>query len=131
MRKTIIGLALACAALHAPAQTIGLHLVSHHFPARDFTNLNPGAYWRSDEGWTAGGYRNSLHHLSLYAGRETPIAGPWALQLGAVSGYRGRILPAAAPVLRLDGGLRLTLLPKADPKGAWVVHLSIDLGKPE
>lgn len=43
--------------------TVGLHLVSHHFPQRDYqNNTNPGIYVRTESGLTAGIYRNTLEH---------------------------------------------------------------------
>ena len=44
----------------AQANTIGLHLVSYHTPEKRYNNVNPGIYYRTNEGWTAGIYRNSL-----------------------------------------------------------------------
>jgi hypothetical protein len=69
---------------------LGLHLASYHAQHHDYqNNVNPGAYVECD-GWTAGAYRNTLSRTSAYAG-YTLRSGPFALSLGAISGYQKRI----------------------------------------
>lgn len=81
------GLALALTEW-ATAQTVGVHLVSHHAPKRDFQrNDNPGLYFRSAEGWTVGAYRNTIGRTSVYAGRAFAV-GPLDIGLGVVGGYQ-------------------------------------------
>ncbi len=120
---------IAFAASSASAGTFGVHIGSHHMPDRGYTNFNPGVYYRHDSGWTAGAYHNSFDKLSTYAGYEfREVYGlPVAIQVGIVTGYRRSVQPVVAPVALLPHGFRLTVLPKVEPKGAWVIHLSKDL----
>lgn len=67
---------------------LGVHLASVHVPQGGQSNFNPGIYVRAD-GLTAGVYRNSLKRPSIYLG-YTAEAGPFALTIGAISGYDTR-----------------------------------------
>ena len=49
--KRIAALLLLALAGWAQAGTLGLHIGSQHYPARNFNDANPGAYYISDEGW--------------------------------------------------------------------------------
>ena len=91
MRAPIIAaIAAACVACSAHAQVIGVNLVSRHFPARSYqNNFNPGAYVKWDNGIVLGGYRNTLWRPSFYAGYVLE-SGPFALTIGAVTGYQRR-----------------------------------------
>lgn len=89
MKRTIAAIALLLATA-AHAQTFGLHLVSVHVPARaQQNNVNPGIYVMTENGFTAGVYRNTLNRISVYAG-ITAEAGPFAITLGASTGYQRR-----------------------------------------
>ena len=66
-RTTLVGLGLLLCASASSAGTLGLHLGSQHYPAKNFNNLNPGAYYISDDGWTVGTYYNSVRKQSVYA----------------------------------------------------------------
>lgn len=74
---------------------VGLHLVSVHSDSgkaaagsRGWNNANPGIYARWDNGFTLGGYRNSLFRDSYYAGWTfTDRADRFALTAGVVTGY--------------------------------------------
>lgn len=67
---------------------IGLHVASVHVPSDvGQHNLNPGVYARTESGLTAGIYHNSLGRTSVYAG-YTFERGPFALGLGAITGYQ-------------------------------------------
>lgn len=76
--------------------TVGLHIASAHFPAREYhNNTNPGIYAIAD-GWTAGVYRNTLRRTSIYAGKQwawDTAYGEPAVTLGVVSGYDKRTVP--------------------------------------
>lgn len=67
--------------------TLGLHLASAHFPERDFSPVNPGIYFRTEQGLTGGFYRNSLGRITAYGGWEWQ-AGPVGFSLGLASGYQ-------------------------------------------
>jgi hypothetical protein len=76
---------------------LGLHLISHHAPAReDYNNTNPGIYARTPDGWTVGIYRNSFNRTSVYAGKAWTASWPRgdaSFLLGAVSGYQRELIP--------------------------------------
>ena len=122
--KRIAALLLLALAGWAQAGTLGLHIGSQHFPAKDFNNSNPGVYYISDQGWTVGTYYNSERRQSVYAG-WTWDYGPWRLQAGAITGYRrAAVLPLIAPSVSLGYGFRLTVLPKVERGGSAVIHLT-------
>lgn len=130
-------LAVACAALGvaaalwtAPAQagTVGVHIGSQHFPAQQYNNLNPGAYYIADTGvlrgkYTVGAYWNSERRLSAYAGQSWDF-GPVRLQAGLITGYQGRVLPLVAPSVSTGYGFRVAALPKVESGGSAVIHLT-------
>ncbi len=109
--------------LSAHADTLGFHLGSHHFPAKDYNNVNPGVYVIKDNGLTLGTYYNSERKQSVYAG-WTWDYGVFRLQAGAITGYRHTIMPMLAPSVSLGHGFRLTALPKIGTQGANVLHLT-------
>ncbi len=49
MKRIALILALAMSGM-AHAGTLGLHIGSYHFPAQDYNNANPGAYYIHDNG---------------------------------------------------------------------------------
>ena len=113
---------------------VGVHVGSWHSEP-GFNNANPGAYVRTADGWTAGVYRNSIQHTSVYAGWTTGTAladGVRAeVTLGAITGYQIPLLPMAIPSVRFalgdHLGARLILIPRISPKfGAHVVSLAFD-----
>lgn len=121
---TIMAITLGVAA-HRPAAagTLGIHIGSQHFPSKDYNNVNPGVYYIADDGATVGTYYNSERRQSVYAG-WTFDSGPWRLQVGAITGYQGRVLPMVAPSVALGHGFRLTVLPKLERDGAAVAHIT-------
>lgn len=124
-------LAAALLATSAHADTIGLHIAS--WPSRPgMNNINPGLYYRTDAGWTAGGYCNSESRserfpdapqckVAAYAGRSFEVD-PVTLTAGVITGYDTGTIPMILPSLKL-GHLRIGFVPKIDPKaGSHVVH---------
>lgn len=128
LTKLLVLAGMVCAVLGtagnlAHAGTLGLHIGSQHFPAQDYNNFNPGAYYIHDNGATVGTYYNSERRQSVYAG-WTWDSGPWRLQVGAITGYERRaVLPMIVPSVALGHGFRLTVLPKVERNGSSVVHL--------
>ena len=121
---TIMAITLGVAAHGtATAGTLGIHIGSQHFPSKDYNNVNPGVYYIADDGATVGTYYNSERRQSVYAG-WTFDSGPWRLQVGAITGYQGRVLPMVAPSVALGHGFRLTVLPKLERDGAAVAHIT-------
>ncbi|MCM5682502.1 hypothetical protein M8A51_23480 [Schlegelella sp. S2-27] len=139
----------------AQAQTLGVHLVSHHNPAAEFNNVNPGLYYRSADGWTGGIYRNSESRWTIYGGYtlQADLSG-WkpALTIGGMYGYREgdcrsvkpmawagqsqpekcrtRVLPMLLPSLGTPDvagwRLRLAYMPRIKDRGAEVLHLMVE-----
>ena len=126
MKRLAIMAALALAGA-AHADTVGFHIGSQHFPAKQYNNFNPGAYYIHSSGATIGTYYNSERRQSVYAG-WTWDYGPWRLQAGAITGYRrAAVLPLIAPSVSLGYGFRLTVLPKVERRGSAVVHLTWEM----
>ena len=126
MKRLVIMVALALATA-AHADTLGFHIGSQHFPAKQYNNFNPGAYYIHSSGATIGTYYNSERRQSVYAG-WTWDYGPWRLQAGAITGYRrAAVLPLIAPSVSLGYGFRLTVLPKVERRGSAVVHLTWEM----
>ena len=109
----------------ALAGTVGLHLGSVHLPKKDFNNVNPGIYYRWDNGATLGTFYNSERRQSVYAGWSWQWG--WAgLTAGAITGYRrSAVLPLLAPSVKL-GHWRVVVLPKVEKTGATVIHLTME-----
>lgn len=125
MKRIALTLALALAGV-ANAGTVGLHIGSKHFPAQEFNDANPGAYYIHDNGATVGTYYNSERRQSVYAG-WTWDSGPWRLQVGAITGYERRgVLPMVVPSVALGYGLRVAVLPKVERGGSTVIHLMLE-----
>ena len=121
MKRLALLVALALAGA-AHADTLGFHTGSQHFPAKQYNNFNPGAYYIHDNGATVGTYYNSERRQSVYAG-WTWDSGPWRLQVGAITGYeRAKVLPVVMPSVALGHGFRLVVLPKVERSGSAVIH---------
>ena len=126
MKRLALLVALALAGA-AHADTLGFHIGSQHFPAKQYNNFNPGAYYIHSSGATIGTYYNSERRQSVYAG-WTWDYGPWRLQAGVITGYRrAAVLPLIAPSVSLGYGFRLTVLPKVERNGSSVVHLMYEI----
>lgn len=123
--------ALAATDAHAE-DTLGFHVASYH-SRPGFCNINPGLYYRWENGIQIGGYRNSQCRPSFYGGWfvETEGRVRAGIGLGVVSGYRGRgILPVLMPSVAVSvtehQSLRFIYFPKTHPKAAAVFHMTIE-----
>ena len=134
MRSAALLLALLAGA--AQADTIGLHVGSWH-SRPGYNNVNPGAFYRADDGLTVGAYCNSQSRSpnnpdaptcrpSAYAGVTWGGDGLVALTAGVVTGYTYGPLPIVLPSIKL-GPVRVGVLPKVEPMGAWVVHAMLEM----
>ncbi len=117
-------------AVPAQADTIGVHLVSKHIPAKKFNNVNPGLYYQTDDGWTVGGYHNSLRRNSVYAGYTWKL-GALDVTTGAVTGYQHKVQPMLVPSLKVwehEGvRVRVAYIPQVEKKiGSHVLHLMME-----
>ncbi len=121
------GLAVLCLLGDAKAQVIGVHIATYHDSGK-WSDFNPGVYVRTEDGLTAGIYRNSIRKTSVHAGYTWSRPHAWgdvSLTAGVVTGYAQTLGPLLVPSVRV-GNLRLTLLPKSSPKGATGLHLSTE-----
>jgi hypothetical protein len=67
---------------------IGFHLFSAHIPnPAQLNNVNPGIYIVSQEGYTAGGYKNSYNKPSFYLGKATDLTPTIQATLTLTTGY--------------------------------------------
>jgi hypothetical protein len=129
MHTKLLAALLGLAALTAQADTVGLHVASHHMSSGRYNNYNPGLYWRADSGLTVGGYRNSHGWNSYYAGwtfedRSRAVG----LTVGAVSGYwpdGGKVMPLVALSVRPLENVRITFTPKSS-RSVSVLHFSLE-----
>lgn len=103
MKHSFLAAAILCAAAlcnapHAKAQTVvGLHLATLHLPARDYNGVNPGLYIKTENGFTAGVFENSVRRLGVYAGLTIEQDdGPFALTGGLIYGYQRRVAHCVA-----------------------------------
>ena len=108
---------------------LGLHLLTWH-SAPGFRSETFGMYVRSPDGWTAGGYNNSIGARSLYIGKTFETESRrFALTAGVVTGY-GRVMPMVVPSIRFDAGsfaVRAALIPPVPGRiGAAAVHFAIE-----
>ena len=130
LRLLLLAAATFTLAPSAWASTIGLHLASHHIPAKNYNNSNPGIYYRTSEGWTVGDYRNSLRRNSFYAGYTWKF-GALDVTTAAVTGYFHKVQPLLVPSLSLFTyqGItpRVAYIPRVEKRiGAHVLHLMIE-----
>jgi len=126
----LVTAAALSASLPARALTFGLHLASVHVPARHFNNVNPGLYVRTDAGWTAGAYENSLRRTSAYVG-YTWEHGRFAVTGGAVTGYAEKVQPLLVPSVKLltlrGATARVAFIPRVEKRiESHVLHLMVE-----
>lgn len=78
-------------------------LSKHVNPDKEYNEQNHGIGYKTNDGYLAGIYRNSLNKNSVYAGKEfqtDPLIGDklrLAIVLGLVSGYNKPVQPLALP----------------------------------
>ncbi|MBC7955398.1 MAG: hypothetical protein H7Y33_05975 [Cytophagales bacterium] len=130
IRTALLAFAAFGGAPCAMAGTIGLHVASHHMPAKTYNNSNPGIYYRHEEGWTAGVYRNSLRKNSVYAGYTWKF-GILDVTTAGVTGYFNKVQPLLVPSVSLFTyqGItpRIAYIPRVEKKiGSHVVHLMVE-----
>lgn len=133
--SALLAVAAMLPALATAETVLGLHVASHHFPQHDQNNVNRGLYLRTDAGWTAGFYENSLRRQSVYGGRTWDIEYRGfrpAVTAMLVTGYRYAVVPLIVPSVAtpaVDGWrARLAYAPFVDKsvKSAHVLHISIE-----
>ncbi len=89
MRHLIALGAVAFACAVQAQTTVGLHLVSLHVPQRNYSNVTPGIYFRTQDGLTAGLLHNSDRRLGVYVGLTIDQEdGPFSLTGGVIYGYQ-------------------------------------------
>ena len=150
--KTSLLATLMLAAVSAQADELVMHTVSMHHqsewyrpnevaPSGSVNNINPGMGFVTDAGWTAGGYRNSFRHNTLYVGRQfmwdIGTANRRQVQAGfallATSGYKvvsnKNITPGGGLALRMPLTEKVTAVvvgfPKVGTGTIGYMHLAI------
>lgn len=147
--KALLATAALLSCLSAQAVTVGIHTFSKHESAnydydtydgiaaqRKYNNRNFGLYVIADNGFTAGGYRNSYGVNSFYAGWtwQGPSLGPVSIAATAAlaTGYEsrygvGKLRPMVMPSLILATPLGVSVRYTAGPaKHGFIQHLSIE-----
>lgn len=121
MRNFLIATVLSIAASFAYAErTVGLHVASAHSEGHYYLNgkreaindVNPGVYYRHDNGATVGVYYNSYRRTSAYVG--------WTFNVLSAGGFDVELTPVVLTgydVFPGDNRLRFGVLPSvASPK---------------
>lgn len=140
MKSAALLLALVASCAGAEGITpsaVGLHIGSHHFQDREagtWNNRNPGMYARWDSGLVVGTLRNSERRQSVYVAKawQTDRWHGIALDLtaGGITGYERTVSPllsvGASIAITETVSIRLSVLPKAAPKGSAAIHLSTE-----
>lgn len=111
--------------------------LSKHINAdKDFNENNYGLGYKTNDGYLAGVYRNSLDKNSVYAGKEfqtDPLIGDklkLAIVLGLVSGYNKNIMPMALPEILYGDKQNETALGFVPPiKGVTPATLALQFRK--
>lgn len=123
----ILAIMLFCS--NASALTIGAHIGTWH-EQDGMNDRNPGLYLEHN-GYTIGGYRNSINRDSYYAGYTISTQhrfGEFSLTMGAVTGYEKDPMPMIAPSIKLGNARFTMLLPKIVKKEAVNgIHLSYEV----
>lgn len=128
-------------------RAIGVHLISHHAPSRNYNNVNPGVYYSDSsvpcgDGMVAGIYKNSFHRSSVYVGCYMSLfeSGPLRLDVlgGLSTGYQKNQAPirigdfalVAVPSLRIkiapEMAARISFLPRLSDRHSAVIHFSME-----
>ena len=125
MVKQLLIALLAVLTTATQAGTVGVHLGSWH-DEPGYNNFNPGVYYIGDEGYVVGTYYNSERHQSVYAGGVMEH-GPFALMVGAVTGYENSPLMLYAVPSVKAFNFRLSWIPKVGSVNTVnVLHLSYE-----
>ena len=111
--------------------------LSKHINAdKDFNENNYGLGYKTNDGYLAGVYRNSLDKNSVYAGKEfqtDPLIGDklkLAIVLGLVSGYNKSAMPMALPEILYGDKQNETALGVVPPiKGVTPATLALQFRK--
>ena len=111
---------------------LGLHLATAHIPQRDFNNINPGIYVRTECNVQLGAYVNSEATLPY---RRSPVSF-YAMKMfegerfyagvGVVTGYaEARVAPMAAVGVKIDK-LRISFIPQYSKQSSSAIHFSFE-----
>lgn len=125
--KKIVALAAVLFASAASAGTFGAHVYTAHVDSK-YCNTTPGVYYKADNGFTAGAYRNSeCKNISAYAGYtfEAELvegAVTAAVTVGAITGYKTSpvlplVVPSVAVKVAKNTSVRMFFVP--DAKGTF------------
>lgn len=128
--RTIIAALLFTIAGSASAADVGVHLGTYHQNGNCVNGVNPGLYYRADNGLTFGTYYNSCETQTYYAGYTTQEWNRFRLVAIAATGYRDGLTVAVFPALRVLslGRYDFIISGMADPVVAKksILHLSVE-----
>lgn len=132
MKRLIAALWLSISLPAGAADVWGIHTLSYHAPKREFNNVNPGVYWRSEDGMQAGVLKNSFRKRTLYLGQNYEV---WKadVMLGGALGYpQSPVVPLVAVSKRMNldynSGLRFAALGSwTEGKPGVVLHLMYEV----
>jgi hypothetical protein len=121
---------------------IGVHTFSVHsnhwdaVAGRDWNSSNLGMYARWDNGIVVGTYYNSIRRQSAYAGWVWPLNNYIDIVVGGITGYdrvgssSKPVIPMLVPTIHVpltqSMDARVMFLPKAEKRGAAVVHFTLE-----
>ena len=115
--------------------TVGLHVATQHLEHTDerLNTATPGLYVRTEQGFTAGIFRNSYSRTSAYAGWTWQTDDRrFALTAGVITGYSAaKAMPLLTPSVRFElapgFAARLAYIPKPLKKGhSSGLHLAVE-----
>ena len=90
---------------------IGFNIYTHH-THQACTNVNPGVYVQTTEGYSAGVYRNSECAITIHVGKTIASSGPFQIDVGLMHGYsKAVIVPYILPSVKISS-FRFTLIPQ-------------------
>ena len=126
----VAGAVLMAFSTPAGATTVGVHVATWHSEP-GYNGRNPGLYVKTDSGLTFGAYRNSERANTVYAGQTWESDSAAGLRVaataGLITGYRrAAVLPFVLPSVLIADTVRITYVPRCDPKSSEAVHLSIE-----
>lgn len=130
MSGIVEALALCMSLSQAP--TIGVHLGSQHYPARDYNNVNLGTYVVHENGCTYGSYMNSIRRPTAYVGYMIKGVGFKQLDLvvGVAGGYKypmPMIVPSVRiPVTQHSAFRVAAIAAQSEGRPAAVFHLTYE-----
>lgn len=123
-------ISISCHAFSCDKPITGLHMNTYHFDRNaNYKEDNLGQYFRCENGFTAGSYKNSDWKHSDYVGYSFGWKN-FEVMLGAVAGYKIEPMPVIIPSVKLPYlPLRVAYLPQApnNKNNTQGLHVMLEL----